>query len=72
MISILLQNTSPLQDYKMPRQFVSQNMLQTDRTALEQAFNYRVETGCSIRKACKEFNVKIMTLQVSSWKNKLA
>ena len=61
--------SSPLS--KMPRKFVSQGLLQTDRTALENAFKHRVETGCSIRNACKQFGVKVMTLQVSSWKNSL-
>ena len=37
---------------------------QTERTALKEAFQYRVETGCSIREACKKFGVKVMTLQV--------
>ena len=33
----------------MPRTFVPKGTIMTDRTALEQAFNYRVEKGCSIR-----------------------
>ncbi|KAF2354482.1 hypothetical protein FHG87_014762 [Trinorchestia longiramus] len=49
----------------MPRKFVSQGKLTVDRTALEEAFKHRVETGCSIRAACKQFDVKVMTLQVN-------
>ncbi|XP_064111430.1 uncharacterized protein LOC135218917 [Macrobrachium nipponense] len=47
----------------MPRTFVPKGERQTDRTALKEAFQYRVETGCSIREACKKFGVKVMTLQ---------
>ena len=49
----------------MPRKYVPKGVLQTDRTALEEAFNHRVNTGCSIRDACKAYGVKVMTLQVS-------
>ncbi|XP_068227605.1 uncharacterized protein [Palaemon carinicauda] len=47
----------------MPRKFVSQGKLTVDRKPLEEAFKHRVETGCSLRAACKQFNVKVMTLQ---------
>lgn len=49
----------------MPRKFVAKGLRQTDRTALEEAFNYRVRTECSIRAACNQYDgVKAMTLQV--------
>ncbi|KAG0722825.1 Jerky -like [Chionoecetes opilio] len=38
------------------------NILTTDRTNLEKAFNHRIETGCSIRTACNLFGVKVSTL----------
>ncbi|MPC74497.1 hypothetical protein E2C01_068857 [Portunus trituberculatus] len=47
----------------MLRMFVPKEERQTDRTALKEAFQYRVETGCSIKEACKKFEVKVMTLQ---------
>ena len=49
----------------MPRKYVPKGVLQTDRTALEEAFKHRVDTGCSIRAACEAYGVKVMTLQVS-------
>ncbi|MPC64931.1 hypothetical protein E2C01_059053 [Portunus trituberculatus] len=47
----------------MPRTFVPKGERQTDRTALKKAFQYCVETGYSIREACKKFGMKVMTLQ---------
>ena len=48
----------------MPRTYVAKGLIQLDRTNLEKAFYYRIETGCSIREAASKFDVKIMTLQV--------
>ena len=48
----------------MPRN-VPQGILTTDRTALKQAFDHRVETRCSIHAACDMFGVKRTTLVVS-------
>ncbi|KAG0718370.1 hypothetical protein GWK47_052546 [Chionoecetes opilio] len=42
----------------MPRNYQPRNILTTDRTNLEKAFNHRIETGCSIRTACNLFGVK--------------
>ena len=49
----------------MPRTFVPKGTITTDRTALEEAFNYRVENGSSIRAAATLFGVKPTTLHVS-------
>lgn len=49
---------------KMPRTYIAKGILQMDRTALEKAFNYCVESGCSIREAARKFDVKRTTLQV--------
>ncbi|KAG0729601.1 hypothetical protein GWK47_029979 [Chionoecetes opilio] len=46
----------------MPRNYQPRNILTTDRTNLEKAFNHRIETGCSIRTACNLFGVKVSTL----------
>lgn len=54
----------------MPRNYQPRNILTTDRTNLEKAFNHRIETGCSIRTACKLFGVKASTLGVSLNKSK--
>ncbi|KAG0719895.1 hypothetical protein GWK47_049552 [Chionoecetes opilio] len=43
-------------------QLPAENILTTDRTNLEKAFNHRIETGCSIRTACNLFGVKVSTL----------
>ncbi|KAG0728855.1 hypothetical protein GWK47_031599 [Chionoecetes opilio] len=43
-------------------QLPARNILTTDRTNLEKAFNHRIETGCSIRTACNLFGVKVSTL----------
>lgn len=47
----------------MPRKFIPKNLRETDRTNLELAFNYRIEHNTSIRRAAREFGVKVMTLQ---------
>ena len=59
----------PSHQATMPRIYKAKGILQTDRTALEEAFNYRVSTNCSIRAACAQFGVKVMTLQVSLCRN---
>ena len=46
----------------MPRRFVSKGILQTDRTNLEKAFNYRVEHGGSLKAVAEMFEVKSSTL----------
>ncbi|XP_064077656.1 uncharacterized protein LOC135195324 [Macrobrachium nipponense] len=46
----------------MPRNYQPRNILTTDWTNLEKAFNHRVETGCSIRTASNLFGVKPSTL----------
>ena len=56
---------SPAQDTaNMPRTYKKQNILSFDREAVEKAFNYRIETGCSLRLAAAKFGVKPSTLQV--------
>ena len=49
----------------MPRKFVPKKDVPHDKKAIEEAFNYRVRTGCSYKKACEEFGVKQTTLAVS-------
>ena len=48
----------------MPRHYKAKGVIQMDRTELEKAFNYRVETGCGLREAAKRFGVKRATLHV--------
>ena len=49
----------------MPRNYVPKSEKQLDRTNLEAAFKYRVETGCSVKVAADHFGVKKTTLMVS-------
>ena len=49
----------------MPRNYVRVSNKQLDRTNLEKAFKYRVETGCSLKVAAEMFGVKKTTLTVS-------
>lgn len=48
----------------MPRTYVAKGILQMDRTDLERAFYYCIESGCSIREAARKYDVKRTTLQV--------
>ena len=49
----------------MPRRYVSKGIRQMDRTNLEAAFKYRVESGCSMKAAAEKYGVKKTTLVVS-------
>ena len=49
----------------MPRTYIAKGLVQLDRTNLEKAFYYRIETGCGVREAAQKFDVKRTTLQVS-------
>ena len=63
----MFQNSSAIGNLcpNMPRYYKPKHIKQTDRTNLEKAFKYRVDTKCSIRTACAKYDVKAMTLQVS-------
>ena len=69
-MSLMSLSLSDLSIAVMPHNYKPKNILTTDRTNLEKAFNYRLETNCSIRTVCNLFGVKPSTLGVSLNKSK--
>ncbi|MPC07467.1 hypothetical protein E2C01_000029 [Portunus trituberculatus] len=56
----------------MPRTFVPKGERQTGRTTFKEAFQYHVETGCSIREASKKFGMKVILQDAVSRSRKLS
>ncbi|XP_045110895.1 uncharacterized protein LOC123504448 [Portunus trituberculatus] len=59
-------------DLNMPRTFVPKGERQTGRTTFKEAFQYHVETGCSIREASKKFGMKVILQDAVSRSRKLS